>query len=95
MALTTVESNYISRVGQASAKALSGFYEELVELDTLWAGTPGLNTSITQANIDATNGFAKAALTKQQVADAQTALSNMKSAIANALPALAIMRNIS
>lgn len=63
----------------------------LLELNTLWAGSPNYDALITQAEIDSVPAFVDAGLTAQELADGLFALAVIKDTINNALPALTVL----
>ena len=91
MALTALEQDYISNNAKI-CKALMDQYTPIKEGDTFWNGTPAFSTSLTQGDIDTVPSLA--GLTTTHLADAQTALNNVKTAMDNAFVALSVLANL-
>lgn len=66
----------------------------LLQLNTLWAGSPNYDGLITQQEIDSVPEFVAAGLTVQELADAEFALATIKDTINNALPALTVLAKL-
>lgn len=91
MAFTQAESNFVSSSAQ-TAKALLNLEGQLDQLNVLWAGSPGYNTSITQGDLDSVASFS--GLTTTQLGDAEFAMATILTTIKNALPALTVVANL-
>lgn len=93
MAMSNVHQNFVSR-SASMAKQLLDLYGELVQLNTLWAGTPNYQSAITQEMLDAVNEFSGAGLTLQTLADSEYILAQILNNLQNALPALSVLAEL-
>jgi hypothetical protein len=93
--MEAVHQNFISNTSNVTKTLLDDIYSKLVQLDTLWAGSPNYDGLITQGEIDEVPSFVGAGLTATQLGDAQFALATIKNTMTNAMPALVVLANLS
>lgn len=82
------------RDGRSAAQAMLQQLGPLLELDTLWNGTPNYDGLITQAEIDSVTSLYEAGYTTTEIADAFYALSLIKTAITDHIAALARLSDL-
>lgn len=85
--------NFISGVAQVAKEELN-LREMILELDTLYNGSPHWVDQITQEDIDSVPSFAAAGLTKQMISDVIYSAKNADADVVGNLPAFVVLAHI-
>lgn len=88
-----IHINFVETTASA-ARQLLDMYGDLTVQNTLWAGTPAYNAVIDDTVLATVDSYVAAGLTAARLTDALYALEQVRGALTNALPALAVLGTV-